>query len=144
VEAPTAPALPLDQLDGLSVLALGPGDPVAVVRAGMPFEAFVHLAGTLAQPVHRVAAAAGIPARTLTRRRQEGRLNPEESDRVLRLARTVELTLAVFEDSEAARTWLTTPKRLLGGEAPLEHAGTGPGARAVEAMLYAIEFTAAA
>ena len=75
---------------------------------------------------------------------EHGRLSAEESDRLLRTARLAELALAVFEDGGAAAEWLTTPKRLLNGETPLERADTAPGAREVEDMLFAVEFSAAA
>ena len=55
------------------------------------------------------------------------------------------MAVYVWEDNaEAAVRWLTTSKSLLGGESPLQHTDTGPGAREVEDMLYAIEFTTAA
>jgi putative toxin-antitoxin system antitoxin component (TIGR02293 family) len=70
---------------------------------------------------------------------------PEESDRLLRLARVFELGVTVFEgDTERAVRWFTMPKSRLGGESPLERADTEPGIREVEDMLYTIEFTMAA
>lgn len=141
---PDLAAVPLDQLDGTRLLDLDGRDVVAAVRAGLPAHALERLHDLLDLPMQDLAALLGIPPRTLTRRRQGGHLTPDESDRLLRLARLAELALAVFEDAGAARTWLTEPKRLLGGETPLAHADTAPGARAVEDMLYAVEFTAAA
>ncbi len=147
MEALTLPdltAVPLDQLDGTRLLEIEGTDVVVAVRTGLPAGAIERLHNLLDVPMQDLAAVLGIPPRTLTRRRQGGRLTPDESDRLLRLARLAELALAVFEDADAARTWLTEPKRLLGGEAPLAHADTAPGAREVEDMLYAVEFTAAA
>lgn len=141
---PDLAAVPLDQLDGTRLLGVEGSDVVAIVRTGLPAHALERLHDLLDLPVRDLAALLGIPPRTLTRRRQAGRLTPDESDRLLRLARLAELALAVFEEPDAARTWLTEPKRLLGGESPLAHADTAPGAREVEDMLYAIEFTAAA
>lgn len=147
MEAPTLPDLtgiPLDQLDGTRLLEIGDYEIVTAVRTGLPVQALERLHDLLDVAMQDLAAVLGIPPRTLTRRRQTGRLTPDESDRLLRLARVVELALAVFEDAEAARTWLTEPKRLLAGETPLARADTAPGVRAVEDMLFAIEFTAAA
>lgn len=141
---PDLAGLPLDQLDGTRLLEIEDADVVVAVRTGLPVGALERLHDLLDLPMQELAAVLGIPPRTLTRRRQSGRFTPDESDRLLRLARLAELALAVFEDAEAARTWLTEPKRLLGGEAPFAHADTGPGAREVEDMLYAVEFTAAA
>ena len=59
----------------------------------------------------------GIPATTLGRRRQSGRLTPMESDHVVRVARLVAMARTLMaDDTEAARRWLTTPHRLLGDE----------------------------
>ncbi len=141
---PDLTAVPLDQLDGARLLEIDGTDVVAAVRTGLTALALERLHDVLDLPAQDLAAVLGIPPRTLTRRRQAGRLTPEESDRLLRIARLTELALAVFEDADAARTWLTEPKRLLGDETPLAHADTAPGVREVEDMLYAVEFTAAA
>ncbi len=144
---PDLRAVPLDRLDGTRLLGLsGEGTreanaPVAYVRDGLPTEAFDRLQAFLGCPSSTLAGALGLAPRTLARRRQSGRLAPEESDRLLRTARLAELALVVFEEADAAAAWLTTPKRLLGGETPLERTDTAPGAREVEDMLYAVEFS---
>jgi len=110
--------------------------------SGLPFDAYERLRTLLGIPSRELATVLSIPARTLQRRKQAGRLTAEESDRLLRLARLVALTLYVFEDdTDRAVRWLTAPKSLLDGESPLARADTEPGAREVEDMLYAIEFT---
>lgn len=140
--------LPLDRLDGTRLLGLlqldCASEPARAVRDGFPVETFDRLKNFLGLPDRELAAALPISPRTLVRRRAAGHLSPEESDRLLRLARLAELALAVFEDTGAAAAWLTEPKRLLDGETPLQHADTAPGTREVEDMLYAIEFTMAA
>jgi putative toxin-antitoxin system antitoxin component (TIGR02293 family) len=144
MEAPTLPdlrAVPLDRLDGTRLLDLNEA-PVSVIRDGLPSDAFDRLQAFLGCAASALASALGIASRTLARRRRTGRLSPDESDRLLRAARLAELALAVFED--AAAEWLTTPKRLLDGETPLERADTAPGAREIEDMLFAVEFSAAA
>lgn len=140
---PDLRTVPLDRLDGTRLLDLD-GAPVPVLRRGVPTDAFDHLQAFLGCSASALADAIGIAPRTLARRRQAHRLSPDESDRLLRTARLAELALAVFEDAAAAAEWLTTPKRLLGGETPLERADTTPGAREVEDMLFAVEFSAAA
>lgn len=142
-EANTLPSL--EQASGARLLGLDSGALIEAERAGFPYEAFEQLRSFLRLPARALGAALSIAERTLARRRKRGSLTPEESDRLARLARLSEMALVVFEgDEESARTWLTTPKRLLGGESPLERADTGAGAREVEDMLYAIEFTMAA
>lgn len=81
-----------------------------------------------------------IPARTFGRRRKAGRFEPDESERIVRLLRIVDLAHRAFEgDGEAARGWLTEPNVALGDARPLDLARTGPGAREVEALLERID-----
>ena len=140
---PDLRAVPLDRLDGTRLLDLNEA-PVTIIRDGLQAEAFDRLQAFLGCSSSALAAVLGIAPRTLSRRREHGRLSAEESDRLLRTARLAELALAVFEDGGAAAEWLTTPKRLLDGETPVERTDTAPGAREVEDMLFAIEFSAAA
>ena len=141
---------PSDRFDitdarGAEVLGLSSETLVASVRAGLPIRVFERLQELLELPARELGAALSISERTLVRRREKGHLTPEESDRLLRLARLAELALAVFEgDREGARVWLTEPKTLLEGESPVERADTEAGAREVEDMLYVLEFGFAA
>lgn len=144
---PDLSAVPFDALDGTRLLGVEGGGPLRSARAireGLPADAFDALQAFLDVPAAVLAEALSIAPRTLTRRREAGRLAPDESDRLLRLARLAEMALVALEDPGAAVAWLTEPKRLLGGESPLRRSDTAPGAREVEDMLYAVEFTAAA
>ncbi len=80
-----------------------------------------------------------IPKRTLNRRKQQGRLNAVESERVLRIARLYDKALDVFEDEEAAENWFKKPARGLAGTPPLKYADTELGAQEVERLLIRIE-----
>ena len=87
-----------------------------------------------------LATLVSIPARTLARRETTGRLEPEESDRLLRLSRVFGRALELFEgDAPAAREWLATPQRALGDERPMVLARTDVGAREVEALVERLE-----
>lgn len=135
----------LTEAHGAELLGLAVDHLVASVRAGLPMSAFERLQSFLEVPARELGAVLSISERTLARRKDQGRLKPEESDRLLRLARLAELALAVFEgDRKRARAWLVRPKTLLNGEAPIERADTEAGAREVEDMLYALEFGFAA
>lgn len=69
-----------------------------------------------------------MPDRTLYHRKETGRLSPDESDRLLRLARIVGLRIDLFEGNRTgARQWLNTPKSQLEGRSPLECVKTGVG-----------------
>lgn len=112
------------------------------IREGIPFERLRRFANRLELTQETLTHVLGISERTLQRRKDTGRLNPEESDRVERLLRIWHLALRAFDDeAEDARAWLTTPKRALGDEPPVEHLDTEPGARAVSEMLIVVDQT---
>ena len=110
------------------------------VEEGLSWHALERLRRTLDVPLAELSRVLRIAPRTLARRKKEGRLQPDESDRLLRLSRITGLALRLFEgDLEAARTWLKTPHRALGGQVPLRFAATGVGAREVENLLGRLE-----
>lgn len=81
-----------------------------------------------------------IAPRTLARRRQEGKLTSDESDRLLRATRLFARALALFNgDTAAARRWLTSPQPALGGAVPFDIASTEIGSREVETVIGRIE-----
>jgi putative toxin-antitoxin system antitoxin component (TIGR02293 family) len=113
---------------------------VARLKAGLPYSALEKLAQASGLAVTELARLADIPVRTLSRRKLQGRLQPVESERVLRLSNVFAHALEVFENDAAAATrWLTTPKRGLAGAIPLEFAGTEVGAREVEDLIGRLE-----
>ena len=59
---------------------------VARLRAGLPYAALERLSRASGLPVLEIARLAGIPVRTLSRRKTQGKLGPAESERVLRLS----------------------------------------------------------
>lgn len=67
------------------------------VREGLSFESFERLRAVLDLPASRAAELLQIPARTLNRRKEAKRFEPEESDRLVRLSRLVGLALQLFE-----------------------------------------------
>lgn len=112
------------------------------IRRGVSVEHLQRLTDRLDLTQETLTRVLGISERTLQRRKDAGRLNPRESDRVERLLRIWRLALRAFDNDEnEARGWLTTPKRALDGESPVEHLDTEPGARAVAEMLVVIDQT---
>lgn len=127
----------------VALLGLSDFDPVKLLRAvarGLPVHAFERLQRNLGVSQARLAALVGVAERTLTRRRDGGRLSPEESDRLLRTARVFGRALELFDaDAAAARAWLGSPQPALGGAVPFEIATTDVGAREVETALGRVE-----
>jgi putative toxin-antitoxin system antitoxin component (TIGR02293 family) len=112
------------------------GAMLASIRKGLPFSALETLEIALGVPRKELAGVLSIPVSTLTRRRREGGLHVDESDRVLRIARLYDLAVAMMQgDEDAASVWLRTPQNSFDSETPLFRAGTELGARQVEDLI---------
>ncbi len=110
------------------------------VEEGFPIKSFIRLQTTLDIGSSDLARIVNIPARTLARRKARGRLEPDESDRLLRVTRIYTLALDLFEsDRTAALAWLSRPNRALNGKAPLRLSTTEVGAREVERLITRLE-----
>jgi len=116
-----------------------PGQLVEAVRAGVPYQAFDTVREAAGLSREEASTLLGIPSRTLARRRKEGRLTVEESDRVYRLAHLMAMALEVFGDREKVGRWLRKPNRALGNIVPLSRLDTEAGTREIEAVLGRIE-----
>jgi putative toxin-antitoxin system antitoxin component (TIGR02293 family) len=110
------------------------------VRRGLPFSALVALIKQLEISPQHVTAVFGIPPRTVARRKEARHLNPQESDRLYRVARVVSQAVEVFGSIDKARVWLKTPNRALGCEMPLDLLDTEIGARQVEEVLLRLNY----
>lgn len=111
-----------------------------LVRSGLPFSAISRFHKASGLTMDRVKQAARISEGSFARRKKSGRLSPEESERLLRLARVFERALFLYDgDQIGARQWLETPIPALGNESPLDVARTEPGAREVEDLIGRIE-----
>lgn len=113
---------------------------VAQIQRGLSWPAFERFLRNTALSQQVLARLVAIPERTLARRRAAGRLEPDESDRLVRLARVFARALELFEgNAEGARRWLTTPSRALGDDTPLDFARTDVGAAEVENLIGRLE-----
>jgi putative toxin-antitoxin system antitoxin component (TIGR02293 family) len=111
----------------------------SVVR-GFSYVVFDRFVQNTGLPQDRLADWADIPRRTLVRRKREGRLSSEESDRMLRASRLFGKALQLFEgDRDAAVAWLNNEQKALGGARPIEVAKTDLGAREVENLIDRLE-----
>ena len=114
--------------------AASPFEAVQAVRTGLPVttvDALLESGQLTAAELDRLA----IPRKTLAHRRQNGRLSPEQSDRLLRIMRVLELAGEVFGNPEKAKIWLRRPSKPLRDQAPLDLLDTDIGAREVEKLL---------
>ena len=110
------------------------------VKAGLPYSALDRLQERLDHDLVDLPRVIHIPERTLQRRKAEGRLQPDESDRLLRFARILWKTIELFDgDLDTAVRWLVAPVVGLGGLTPLELAQSEPGTLEVEALIGRLE-----
>ena len=113
---------------------------IKAVRQGLPTEVFKTLAANLEMSDRQLAGALKIPNRTLDRRLKEGVFNPEESDRLARVAKILKRAHEVFSNAEKARGWMNTQLAAFDGETPLQRADTFLGATQVEDVLGRIDY----
>jgi putative toxin-antitoxin system antitoxin component (TIGR02293 family) len=125
------------------LLGLEPVDTVRLVERvekGFSYSELEHLQDNIGLSRSELADLVQVKPRTLDRRKKEDHLLPEESDRLLRVARVFGKALELFEgDPESAREWLSSPQPALGGAVPLDMARTDIGAREVEALAGRLE-----
>ena len=120
--------------------AFTPSKLVEALRVGLPFQELMDLQASLKVPMDKLVPRLGISKATLHRRKATGRLDPAESDRVVRFARLMGKAVEVLESDDNARQWLTSPQFGLDGAVPLDYADTEVGAREVEDLLGRIEY----
>lgn len=110
------------------------------VQRGLRFSCFSRFQRNTSIPLATLAELVQITPRTLTRRKKEGRLGPEESDRLVRASRVFGRALELFEgDDEQARRWLSNESIALGGRTPLDLAKSEVGAKEVETLINRLE-----
>ena len=105
-----------------------------LIRRGLPVGTiqFVLDSGRLSlNEIDRIV----LPRKTLAHRRKLGTLTPEQSDRLVRVARVIADAEETFGSQAKAGMWLRRPSVALAGEQPLELLDTDEGAREVETLL---------
>ena len=109
------------------------------IEAGVPLSAMGEFVAASGVPLRDVLDVV-IPARTLKHRRTRHEpFSRDESDKLARLVRVFDQTVAVFEDSARACAWLNQPKKRFSGRTPLAMLRTEVGGRMVEEMLGQID-----
>ena len=109
------------------------------IRQGLPYASLEHMAAILNVSLEEVGEALSLPRRTRARRKGAARLEPIESDRLVRLARIAAAAESTLGSRRKAADWMVRPNRALGGEVPLHILDTEVGERLVEDVLGRIE-----
>jgi putative toxin-antitoxin system antitoxin component (TIGR02293 family) len=114
---------------------------VMLIRKGLPSAALKSVAKHMDLSALATVESLGLAKRTIARRLQEKKpLSPEESERLVRLARVLAQATEVLGSVEKARRWLQKPSRALGGEVPIRMLDTDVGATAVTQELGRIDY----
>ncbi len=108
-------------------------------RLGLPYASLETVIGKLRLGREEAATILRLPQRTIARRKKEQRLQADESDRVLRLARIGAQASATLGNEEKAAKWLRRQNRALGNRTPLELLDNDIGSRQVEEILARME-----
>lgn len=112
---------------------------VNMVREGVPWNAYRSVVTGLGYNDQSAAGVLHIPPRTLARRKG-GRLEPQESERLMRLVRLAAQATDVLGSREKAIQWLNAPNRALEGASPVSLLDTDIGTQAAESVLTRIEY----
>jgi putative toxin-antitoxin system antitoxin component (TIGR02293 family) len=108
------------------------------VEEGLRYESLDALSSNLEIGLATMRAILRLPERTLARRKNERRLRPDESDRLMRIGRIATLAEVTLGSREKAASWLKKKNRALGDRTPLDRLDTDLGSREVEDLLLRI------
>lgn len=115
-------------------------DLITAVRRGLRTSTVDAVIAELDASRAEVLPTLRIARRTMERRKVTGRLLPEESERVYRLAKILALAESVLGTREKARHWLNAPNRALGNVSPFSLLESEAGTDEVTKVLGRIEF----
>lgn len=131
----------------MTTATLKRGQPIASIHeqigrihAGLSFRAVQNLQKALDVPMEKLATVLGMSRATLHRRKIQGKIDKNESEKLVRYQRLLKKAEDVFGGGDSAREWLTNPQAGLGNAVPLDFAKTEIGAREVENLLGRIEY----
>jgi len=87
-----------------------------------------------------ILKAIHLSGRTLARRKETGRLQPVESDRLVSFLTVYNEALQLFGgNAEKATKWLSSAERALGGQRPIDYIVTELGTREVLTLINRLE-----
>lgn len=130
----------------IEVLELAFADTRAAIEAtrrGLPvaaLDALIETGRLTLAEIDRIV----LPRKTLSHRRVLGTLTPDQSDRLIRVARIIAAAEATFGSAEKAGRWLRRPTTALDGDKPIDLLDTSEGCRQVERLLTRIDHGLAA
>ncbi|GEO39493.1 hypothetical protein SAE02_36410 [Skermanella aerolata] len=109
-------------------------DIARLIRDGLPVDVVDRLVGDKTVTPNEVSRIIMAP-KALSERRRRGGLTPEQSEKVVRVARVFAEALETFGSRDKALTWMRRGCAVLGGKAPIDLLDTDEGAGLVESLL---------
>jgi putative toxin-antitoxin system antitoxin component (TIGR02293 family) len=129
-----------------------PNERVAMVKEGVPSHFVLVISRNMAIPKDRLYSTIGVARATMNRKvRDKKVLNPDESERVVGLARLEGQVESIVSESgspegfDAAKwtaTWLEEPQPALGGQRPAELMDTAEGRAMVSDLVARMQSSA--
>ena len=111
------------------------------ILEGFPFGTLDKLQQHTGLTMGVVLSLVRIPARTLARRKVDGKLSPDESERAYRVITVFRAIIKLFDgNTNAARKWFESPCRALGAKTPQEMIVTEVGAQRVLTIVGRLEY----
>lgn len=110
------------------------------IESGIGTDKYSKLARRMSLSAYELAHAININRRTLSRRKNEGKISSAESDRLYRLAELFSKAIELFDgNEELAAEWFKKDNIALNGQTPISHAKTHIGANEVSTLIYRLE-----
>lgn len=114
-------------------------DIIGYIREGVPKKALDHFAQLTNLSAAEVASIIHTSERTLRRYKPAQKLNTEQSERVIELARLYARGAGVFDDLDQFKIWMTSPVEALGNQKPQSFLDTSMGIQMLTEELGRIE-----
>jgi putative toxin-antitoxin system antitoxin component (TIGR02293 family) len=128
-----------------SIFRVDPSFRIAIIKSGVKPETFGVIARQMDRSREQLGKTLGLSVTTIDRKQKAGEnLSPEQSERVVAMARLIGQVQAMVEESgdpagfDAAHwlaRWLDEPLPALGGERPAEFMDTAEGRELVSRLL---------
>jgi putative toxin-antitoxin system antitoxin component (TIGR02293 family) len=107
---------------------------------GLPAKALHYFCKSTGLQEDQIVALLGIAPRTMERRMESGRLNPEEADKLFQVARAFDGMIKVLNNERRALLWFKTPQENLDDQTPLDKCRTESGRNLVNDEVVRITF----
>jgi putative toxin-antitoxin system antitoxin component (TIGR02293 family) len=134
------PAAEVGRILGMKSRVASGTDLRRLIDRGLPKYTLRHLVDYVTENPREAQSLHNRLVPPATFKRRATTLNPEESEKVERIARVAALAEAAFGSQQDALEFLHTTHPELGGDQPLDAARTELGARQVEEVLWRMEY----